>query len=330
MTTLITLPASETPYVVSAISCSEPTIALGTFSHTSSSDVFLRSGESMIRQHHNFPIADLAINGGVLVTVSDHIRVFNHQSLTAVVNPHGDECVEVCPFTSVNFCAENNKLFVVSDVKGNCSVWSLSSGGVVELVQLIALSSEILYSATFVTEQVIACVSESGHIFVFDRRSHTAVCAEAVKDILPPCQPRIMSWMPRCAMVAVGHQISGNFSIFEIRGVGETPRIIGTSPTCPVGIAGMTWIQTHPQYIAIVRDDGKVEVWNSNNFSAPHFDFALGNGGSAIACTIDGALLVGTDNGEVIRIELPNEMITAPFLAKFDDEQPTTSFPALE
>ncbi len=323
MSVVVSLPRES--LIVSSLSVTGETVAAGTFSQLWSEGVsgcFLSRLECVA---HNFPIADLQTNGRVVVTVSDHIRVLENNQLLAVLNPHNDNCVGVCPFTCVAFCQQNPRLFAVSDLKGYCSIYDSER---CELVELIALApNEILYSVAFVTENIIAAVAESGNLYVMDRRSHQAVCSEMQSTTIS--QPRLMSWLPGTTMVAVAHQAAGNFSVYEMKSINDAPRIVGATPSENT-IAGLTWIQSHPQYIAVARDSGKVEVWNSNNFVAPHFDFSVDEGAASLVSTRDGFLLVGTSKGKVIKVQLPAaEMTSAPFMVKFDEEA-VVNFPALE
>jgi hypothetical protein len=328
------------------VSYDESLVAIATFSTEANSTVYLVSasnGQILHRLHHNFPIADMKFcphDSAILVTVSDHIRVFKWGNLSAVLNPHNEQdIVEVCPFTAIDFESSKGALFAVTDVRGFCSVWDLNSTDD-QAINIYELVSEILYSISFVTENVIGVVSESGSLFVIDRRTHSAVCTEAQDECVPVCQPRLLAWNHQSSMIAIANQTSGTFAVYELKSIRDNPKFLGSSPRVSKvgsGIACLKWVesQSGAQVLVVVRDSGSVEVWNTNygRLDAPVFQVSSETSASALSyywkhCSV----LVGLTNGSMISTKLPDiassRTTRKSFTGKFDDYL-DTNYPAL-
>jgi len=329
------------------VSYDESIVGIATFSTEANSTVYLVSasnGQILHKLHHNFPIADMKFcprDSSILVTVSDHIRVFKWGNLSAVLNPHNEQdIVEVCPFTAIDFESTKGSLFAVTDVRGFCSVWDLNATDD-QPIKIYELVSEILYSVSFVTENVIGVVSESGSMFVIDRRTHSAVGTEAQDECVPACQPRLLAWNHQSSMIAIANQTSGTFAVYELKSIRDNPKFLGSSPrvTKPgSGIACMKWVesQSGAQVLVIARDSGTVEVWNTNysRLDAPVFQISSETSASALSYYWKNcAVLVGLTNGRMSSTKLPEIASTRTtrksFTGKFDDYLETTNYPAL-
>ncbi len=329
------------------VSYDESTVAIATFSSESSCVLYLVSavsGETLHKLHHNYPIADMKFcpaDSSVIVTVSDHIRVFRWGNLSAVLNAHSEmDIVEICPYTSVDFEASKGQLFAVTDVRGFCSVWDLSAKDNDSPVQIYELVCEILYSVSFVTENVVGVVSESGSLFVIDRRTNSAVCTEAQDECVPACQPRILAWNHQSSLLAIANQTMGTFSVFEIKSVQDNPRLIGSSQRvnrAGAGIAALRWVETQSgtQVLVVVRDCGLVEVWNPNfgRLDAPVFEVNVGVGASALSYFWNKwSVVCGLINGHMTLTKLPDinngRSGRKSLTGKFDD-QIDTHYPTL-
>ena len=331
------------------VSYDESLVAVSTFSTESSSVVYLVSavsGQILHKLHHNFPVADMKFcphDSSILVTVSDHIRVFRWGNLSSVLNAHSEQdLVEICPYTGIDFESSKGQLFAVTDVRGFCSVWDLNAKDE-HPIEIYELVGEIMYSVSFVTENVIGVVSESGSMFVIDRRTHSAVCTEAQDECVPPCQPRILAWNHQSSMIAIANQTTGTFSVYELKSIRDNPRFVGSSPRMTragSGIASLRWVesQSGTQVLVVARDSGLVEVWNPNfgRLDAPVFEVSSGTtGASALSyfwknCTV----VCGLTNGHMTLTKLPDissgRSNRRSFTGKFDDHiEPTTQYPTL-
>ena len=312
--------------VVSSIHASSgsDSVVIGTFRQFASCPVYVFADNKVVRKlEHNFPIADVAVcpaDPNILVTVSDFIRVWNKETgdLIAVLAPH-ESSPDLCPFTAVKF-APNSTLFAVTDVRGVCSVFDARK---LDLpIEVFEIGTERLYGLTFVSAEVVACVGESGSLYVLDRLSHQVLCSRGV-DVQPQCQPTKLAWLPGLSLVAVANQASGIFSVFELSSMGAPPRLVGSSKPSE-SIADMAWIPSHPQYLVVARDSGLIEVWNKNNLHSPHFSENIAQSVSAVAC-VDSGVLVGTAKGQVLSTPLPGGLDQSP-IAPFLHQ---ASYPAL-
>jgi WD40 repeat protein len=301
-------------------------IAVGTFRPYSSCAVYVFDDQGLPLQKlpHNFPVASLMfcpLDSSLLVTVSDQIRVWDAISgkLHAVVSPHAiivsDEKTsavidEVCPFTAIDFSTDSSYTFAVTDTRGTCSVWDAQTRKPIEVFQLG--TDEKLYSVSFVSPNVIGCVSETGALYIIDRTSQKVVCSNAALDhiaILPRSQPVKLAWLHLHNLVAIAFQTSGLVAVFQINSLSSpSPRLLGTTKashsTCE-SIADISWDKLHPQYLVVARDSGVVQVYHKGNLESPHFDSRTPLGASALAWTKDGGLLIGNISGEVVKTQLP-------------------------
>jgi WD40 repeat protein len=304
--------------------------AIGTFRPYSSCALYIvsASGETLHRLHHNFPVADVkfsAVDSRTVITVSDYVRVWNVDSgqLTMVLSPLKDDSPDLCPFTAIAVSPDSNT-FAVVDIRGLCSVYD---GQKKDPVEMFEMSTEKLEGISFVNDNVIGCVGESGSVYVLDRTSHHVVCTQGI-EAQPRCQPVKLAWLPNLSLVAVAYQISGSVSVYELTSPIGTPRLLGSTKPGE-SIADICWLsQQYPEYLVVARDSGNVEVWNKSNLTSPHFDFRSATGVSAVKGTSQG-VLVGSVDGEVFLSELP-ERLKASEIAPFNHfSQPTSSYPAL-
>jgi WD40 repeat protein len=321
--------------VISCIDSRDGRIAVGTFRPFSSCSgyIFAESSKAVIHKlEHNFPIADLKLSPGAeyLVTVSDYIRVWNADTgrLLSVLSPHASQLPELCPFTAVSF-APNGTLFAVVDIRGHCSIWDVASKA--SAVTVFELASEKLVGVSFVTENIVGCVGESGALFVMDIASHEAVCSQNAVNVVPQCQPVKLAWLPNLSLVAIGYQISGIVAVFEIRSAKETPRLVGTTKNNG-SIADICWIEKSPEYLCVARDSGAIEIWNKNNLFATHFNCTVDGGAAAVHSLAD-AVLIGTSDGRVVLSNLGKDMTRNP-VPEFVESKMTpiehqNSYPAL-
>lgn len=309
--------------VVSSIDCVGTDVVVGTFREHATCPVYsFQNGRKVKKFQHNLPVADLKIcpsDPTIMVTVSDYIRVWNRVSgeLVSVMAPH-EVSPDMCPFTAVDFSPEST-VFAVVDVRGFCSVFDAKK---TEPIEVFEIGTERLYGVCFVAKDVIACVGESGAIYVIDRLSHQVVCSHGVA-VQPPCQPTKLAWLPGKSLVAVANQTAGVFSVFELASMAASPRLLGSSKPAD-SIADIKWIPSHPQYLVVARDSGLVEVWNKNNLHAPHFSERMNQSAAAVACS-DAGVFVGTANGEIVVTPLPTSLDATqipPFLHQ-------ASYPAL-
>ena len=303
------------------VSYDESTMAISTFSTEGASIVYLVSkGQIVHKLQHNFPVADMKFSpndASVLVTVSDHIRIFKWGNLSSVLSLHNEQdVVEVCPFTSIDFELSKGNLFAVCDVRGFCSVWDLSSGDD-KPVEVYELISEVMYSVSFVTENIIGVVSESGSLFVIDRRTHAAKCTETGDEhSVPACQPRLLAWNHNSTMIAIAHQTSGTFSVYQLGSIQDDPKYIGSSPriskTSGSGIATLRWVETQSgaTVLLVGRDSGVVEVWNTNfgRLDAPVFEVNTGGAGVSSLSYLwkSSSVVAGLTNGRLAIMNLPD------------------------
>jgi WD40 repeat protein len=279
--------------------------------------IFDDQGLALQKLQHNFPIASLMfcpLDSSLLVTASDQIRVWDAISgkLHAVVSPHGilsaviDQ--EVCPFTAIDFSTDSYT-FAVTDTRGTCSVWDAQTRKPIEVFQLG--TDEKLYSVSFVSANVIGCLSETGSLFIIDRSSQKVVCSNGAFDhigILPRSQPVKLAWLHLHNLVAIAFQTSGLVAVFQVNSLSSpAPRLLGitTSHSTCESIADISWDKHHPQYLVVARDSGVVQVFHKANLESPHFDSRTSHGASALAWTKDGGLLIGNISGEVVKTQLP-------------------------
>ena len=302
---------NEPDEVVSCIDTSSTGIvAVGTFRPYSTCSVYIytSTGSLIHRLQHNFPIAGLKISPtdpNILVTVSDHIRVWNISSgqLMSVQTHHETDAPELCPFTAISFSPEGH-VFSVTDVGGYCSVWEINKR---DPIEVFSLGNEKLYDCTFVTESVIACVGETGAVFVIDRDSHQVICSKG-EEAHPRCQPTKLAWIPGLSLVAVAYQTTGMVVVYELKSSGESPRFLGsTKSNNQESISDICWIKSNPQYLLVARDSGAMEVWNKSNLVSPHFDYKANSLISAV-CFNFGSVLIGDVNGQVVTSQLPSRM----------------------
>lgn len=307
-------------------------VAIGTFRPYSSCAVYITDSEGKTHRKliHNFPISALkfcSLDSSILVSVSDRIRIWNSDSgsLLAVLEAEeSDNSVQVCPFTCIDFLPESF-LFAVSDTCGSVSVWDASSKQVVEIFQL---GSEKLFSLSFVAPGFIACLGETGSVFIIDRQAHQVVCSNSA-NLVPPCQPMRIAWLHMHSLVAVAFQTSGVVSVFEYSTLSgaANPKLIGSTKPGE-SIADISWDQAHPTYLVVARDSGLVQVFHKANLESPHFDSRVHAGASCLAWTMDGLLLIGNVSGEVVQTRLPDTLETGgATLLKTDHG--STSYPAL-
>lgn len=314
--------------VINSIDASDPSsIVIGTFRPYSSCTVYIVShNETLHRLNHNFSIADAKLSTAdpkILITVSDYIRVWNVDSghLTAVLSPHQSEIPELCPFTAVSF-APDSSVFAVVDIRGFCSVWDVNKKDPIEVFEIC---SEKLYGVSFVNDNVIGCVGESGSLYVLDRSNHHVVCSQGIEAV-PRCQPVKLAWLPNLSLVAIAYQISGCVSVYELTTASGSPRLLGTTKAGD-SIADICWLNQFPEYLVVARDSGAVEVWSKNNLSAPHFDFMSQTPVSSVRGTANG-VLVGTVKGEVVFSDLPN-ILSRSEVVPFTKSTNPVSYPAL-
>jgi len=308
--------------------------AVISFSEHSGSSVYListRTGRIEHKIEHNFAVAASEfspIDSSILVTVSDQIRIFHSGKLISVLNPHtSTELVEVCPFTGIDF-ESKGRYFAVTDVRGFCSVWNLHDESPIEVFQLV---DEIMYSVSFVTEHIIGVVSESGKLFVIDRRTHAAVCSES-DETVPACQPRLLAWDRSTTAIAIGNQMSGKFSVYQQKSLQDPLVLVGNGSFGKKSISAIAWANDG-EYLVVARDSGMVEVWNGNGpFDAPLFQNEVGTSGfgvSAIA-PLGNRVLVGTSHGHVIVSKLPeSNRRRSGGGRRFGDSPEKKSYPAL-
>ena len=305
-------------------------MVVGTFRPYSPCPVYIvsRVNNSILnRLIHNYPIADLKLSPSdpsMLVTVSDLIRVWNIDSghLVWVQSPHGDQVPDLCPFTAVSFAPSSPGIFAVVDVKGFCSVWDTAKK---EAVEIYEIASEKLVGVSFVTDNVIGCVGDSGAVYVLDRTKHEAICSQGPQSIVPRCQPVRLAWLPHLSMVAVAYQVTGCVSVYDLSSCSTTPRLVGTTKSGE-SIADICWLKSNPEYLVVARDSGAIEVWSRNNLNAPHFDYCCDVGAASLCCANEG-VLIGTIDGRVVCSPLPSNLSANPITAF--SESPAISYPAL-
>jgi WD40 repeat protein len=317
-------------------------VAVGTFLAYSSCCIYVVDQEGLELQNllHNFSIAALKFcptDSSLLVSVSDRIRLWNtvSGSLLAVVEPNDTDenepysPVEMCPFTGIDF-APDSRVFAVTDTRGLCSVWSAETNSC-EIIEIFELGvNEKLLDVSFVASNFIACASETGNLFVIDRNAHRVICSNsnAVEKIMPRCQPVKLAWLHMHSLVAIAHQTSGVVSVFEFPTLDSShPKLIGSTRNGD-SIADISWDKVHPQYLVVARDSGIIQVFHIGNLDSPHFDCKIHTGASALAWTADGALLIGTVSGEVVKTSLPDTLRSGG-VRLFSSEECAPSFPAL-
>ena len=328
-------PIADSDEVVSAIDQrgAGGLLVIGTTRPFSNSNVYQPQHGPVLS--HNFPIVALKTcpsDPSLLVTISDRIRVWKNDSLVAVLDPH-DASADVCPFTAVDFF---QKLFAVTDVSGHCSVWSVESQ---QPLQVYSLGEgRRFYDVCFVSEHIVACVSETGALFVVDRRSHTVVCSELVEAV-PSCQPCLLKWQG--TQVLLAHQTAGTVHAMELcslsQAAGPGPKLVGSSSSNRGSIAAIAWVPNTADFFVLARDSDVVEVWNVKNLNAPYFEYSLGVGKVAASVFVhENTCIIGTTTGELVRTQLPSNMRSDRgwLGVTFDDSNsfnpPThTSYPAL-
>jgi WD40 repeat protein len=241
------------------------------------------------------------------------IRIFESGKLVNVLNPHQQELVEVCPFTSIDF-DPTGLFFAVTDVKGYCSVWSIDAPE--KPIEMFELLPETMYGVSFVTRNVIGVVSETGKFFVIDRRTKSAVCTEN-EETVPACQPRLLAWDHLSTKIAIGNQISGNFSIFQQKSISDELELVGSSRKA-TSIADIKWAMDG-EFLIVARDCGLVEVWNGRgSLDAPLYE-SRSPGVGSIGC-LGMSVLIGTTDGNVNVSKLPElDKRRRSGALKFDD-----------
>lgn len=265
---------------------------------------------------HVYPIADLAVcpkDEGIIVTVSEKIRVWSHGILQSQLDPRETDSEVCCPFTSVAF-ASDSSVFGVTDIDGNCSLWDAKS---LKNIETYNLSDRILYGVVFIKSSplVFACVDETGSVFVVDRSTEQVTCAEG-PSIMPACQPTMITWLG--TQFCVAFQTSGSVFIYELNSILQAA---SKGPTLIARVGGSSSISgismLEPNLFVLTRDSGEVEIWKlASNKAQQVWTFKIDIGVSSLTL-VNQEIFVGTPAGRVVSVDWNKALLVGQAVKEF-------------